>query len=113
MAGKLSVYDMALHGVNTTTSPIHLTDGELTKAQNWQTDPTLADGCIRRRDGMVKLNSSAMAGSVKGFIALPLPSLPLIRRRNFVKLASVSTRTALAPFAPGMLRATAGLKGLH
>lgn len=74
MAGKLSVYDMALHGVNTTTSPVHLRDGELTKAQNWQTDPTLADGCIRRRDGMVKLNSSALAGSVKGFMALPLPS---------------------------------------
>lgn len=72
--GKLNVYDMAEKGVNTTKSPLHLNDGELTKAQNWQTDPTLADGCIRRRDAMSKLNGSALAGSVKGLIALPLPS---------------------------------------
>lgn len=71
---KLNVYDMAEKGVNTTKSPLHLEDGELTRAQNWQPDPTLADGCIRRRDALSKLNGPALAGSVKGFIALPLPS---------------------------------------
>ena len=74
MGKNLAIYNMADKGVNVTKSPLHLEDGELTKAQNWQTDPALADGCIRRRDALSKLNSSALAGSVKGLIALPLPS---------------------------------------
>jgi hypothetical protein len=84
---------MAEKGVNTTKSPIHLEDGELTKAQNWQTDPTLADGAIRRRDAMTKLNSSVLAGSVKGLIALPFPDNFTVARTFYAPIDDTSTDT--------------------
>jgi hypothetical protein len=91
--GKLSVFNMAEKGVNVTKSPIHLEDGELTKAQNWQTDPTLADGAIRRRDSLVKLNSSAMAGSVKGLIAMPFPDAFTQTRTFYAPIDDTSSNT--------------------
>ena len=91
--GKLNCYNMAEQGVNVTKSPIHLDDGELTRAQNWQTDPALADGAIRRRDGMSKLNSSALAGSVKGLIALPLPSEFTTTRTFYAAIDDATTNS--------------------
>jgi hypothetical protein len=91
--GKLSVFDMAEKGVNVTKSPIHLEDGELTKAQNWQTDPTLADGAIRRRDSLVKLNSSALAGALRGLIALPYPDNFTVARTFYAPIDDVTTNT--------------------
>ncbi len=84
---------MAEKGVNVTKSPIHLEDGELTKAQNWQTDPTLADGAIRRRDALVKLNSSALAGAVKGLIALPYPDNFTTARTFYAAIDDATTNT--------------------
>ena len=93
MPKNLSVYDMADRGVNVTKSPIHLEDGELTKAQNWQTDPTLADGAIRRRDAMTKLNSSALAGSVKGLVAMPFPDEFTTTRTFYAPIDDATTNT--------------------
>jgi hypothetical protein len=93
MAKDLDVYDMADHGVNVTKSPIHLEDGELTKAQNWQTDPTLADGAIRRRDAMVKLNSTALAGALRGLIALPFPDEFTVTRTFYAPIDDTTTNT--------------------
>lgn len=80
MGGKLNVYDMALKGVNVTEDPIHLTDGELTKAQNLQIDPVLKRGAVRRRDGLARLNGAALAGAVTGLAPLPLPDLSTLTR---------------------------------
>ena len=93
MSPKLNVYNMADMGVNVTKSPLHLEDGELTKAQNWQTDPALADGAVRRRDALAKLNSSALAGSVKGLIALPLPSEFTTTRTFYAPIDDATTNT--------------------
>lgn len=91
--GKLNVYNMAEKGVNVTKSAIHLEDGEVTKAQNFQTDPTLADGVIRRRDGLTKLNSSALAGAVKGLIALPFPDEFTVTRTFYAPIDDGTTNT--------------------
>lgn len=72
---KLNVYDMAVKGVNVTEDPIHLTDGELVQAQNIQIDPVIRRGAVRKRDGMTRINGSALAGAVTGICALPLPDL--------------------------------------
>lgn len=89
----LHVYNMADSGVNVTKSPIHLDDGELLAAQNIQTDPTASLGAVRRRDGMSKLNSSAMAGSVKGLIALPLPDESNVTRTFYAPIDDATTNT--------------------
>lgn len=73
MASKLNVYNLGEKGVNVTVSPIHLEDGELTSGQNAVYDPKGEEGGLRQRDGMTKLNSTAAAGAIKGFISLPLP----------------------------------------
>lgn len=78
---KLNVYDMALKGVNVTDDPVHLADGELTKAQNFQIDPVSKRGAIRKRDGMTRLNASgALAGAITGLCPLPLPDLSSLVR---------------------------------
>lgn len=80
---KVNVYNLGEMGVNIDSSPIHSKDGELLRAQNWQTDPTGLQGGIRRRDGLAKLNTGAMAGSVSGIIGLPLPDLSLLTRHFY------------------------------
>lgn len=82
MAEKLSVYDMASKGVNVTSDPLHLADGELTKAQNLQAEA----GAVRRRDGMARLNASPMAGSITGLAAMPLPDLSSLTRRFYLPM---------------------------
>ena len=93
MGKPLNVYDMASKGVNTTKSPIHLEDGELREAQNFQTDPALADGAIRRRDALQKLNSSALAGTVQGFIALPHPDEFTVTRTFYAPIDNAAGNT--------------------
>jgi len=54
-------------------SPIHLTDGELTTATNAQFDQTGAEGGIRKRDGMAKVNTAALGGGSSISNILPVP----------------------------------------
>lgn len=84
MPGKINVYNLGSKGVNVVKSPVHLDDGELTKAQNVQMDAVGSLGGIRKRDGMARLNSSVMTGSGKGIISLPLPDRSSYVRRFFV-----------------------------
>jgi hypothetical protein len=76
MPGKTNVYNLGEKGINVTTSPIHLEDGELTSGQNAVFDPKGEEGGLRKRDGMTKLNSVAAGsgGAIKGFVSLPLPA---------------------------------------
>lgn len=84
MGGKLNLFNLGRLGVNVDKDPIHLDDGELTQAQNVQVDTVGVLGGIRKRDGMSKLNSIALAGSVKGMIALPLPDNAALTRHFYI-----------------------------
>ena len=59
-------------GVNTTKSAIQLDDNELSKAQNAFRDSAGEHGALRKRPGLTKINSSALSGSILGFINVPL-----------------------------------------
>lgn len=72
MAGKLDVYSLGSLGVNTDKNPLELEDGELFKSQNAIHDPLGSLGGLRKRAGLVKLNSVAAAGAINGAIGVPL-----------------------------------------
>ncbi|KKN61511.1 hypothetical protein LCGC14_0520990 [marine sediment metagenome] len=72
MAGKLNVYDIGQGGVNSSKSPIHLDTTELTKGQNVVLDTAGAEGGIRKRGGLPKLNGTAMQGKINGAISVPI-----------------------------------------
>ena len=82
MAAKLNVYNLGKLGVNVDKDQTHLEDGELLKAQNAVRDPLGVDGGIRKRAGLLKINSIAAAGSVQGFVPVPLAK-PTTRRFIF------------------------------
>jgi hypothetical protein len=72
MPGKLNVFNLGELGVNVDKSPIHTDDGELRSAKNAIQDPFGVAGGIRKRPGLIKLNSTAGAGSILGGIGVPL-----------------------------------------
>lgn len=69
---KLNLYQLGAGGVNVDSNDLHVKDDELRACQNWMWDPAGTAGGLRKRDGIAKLNSSAMSGAVKGLIGLPL-----------------------------------------
>ena len=71
--GQLNIYNVGERGVVLDKSPIHTEDGELLAAQNAMINTAGGLGAIRKRDGIAKINSSALAGQVTGGIGLPLP----------------------------------------
>lgn len=73
MGEKLDVYNLGETGVNLTKSPIHVEDGELVAAQNAEFFLDEGQGAIRKRAGLQRLNTSVLAGSVRGVIGVPLP----------------------------------------
>lgn len=90
--GKLNVYNIGQSGINVDSDPVHLEPGECTKLQNMILDPVGVLGGIRKRDGLTKVNSSAMAGAVKGFIGLPLPDLTKRIRTFYAALENTSVQ---------------------
>ena len=72
-SSKLDVYNLGENGVNLTKSPIHIADGELVAAQNAEFYLDEGLGAIRKRPGLQRLNSSSLAGAVRGVIGVPLP----------------------------------------
>jgi hypothetical protein len=70
--GKLDLYNLGQLGVNTDKNPIELEDGELTKSQNAIHDPLGSMGGLRKRPGLVKVNSVAAAGSINGAVGVPI-----------------------------------------
>lgn len=70
--GKINAFNLGSLGVNVDKSPIHLDDGEWTSTQNAIQDHTGYTGAIRKRPGLVKFNSVALAGSVSGGMGVPL-----------------------------------------
>lgn len=86
-----NVYNLGSEGVNVDTDDVHLRDGELRSAQNLQIDPAGGLGGVRRRDGMANLNASALAGSVTGVIALPLPDRSQLARYFYAPIDGESS----------------------
>ena len=80
MPGKINVYDLGSKGVNVVKSAVHLEDGEVTQAQNFTSDPVSSFGGVRKRDGMSKLTTGALAGAARGIIGLPLPDRSALTR---------------------------------
>ena len=77
MAGKLNVYGLGSLGVNVDKNPINLEDGELTKSQNAVHDPVGSMGGLRKRRGLVKVNSIAAAGTIRGSMPVPISLAPV------------------------------------
>ncbi len=70
---KINVYNLGEKGVNLTKSPLHIEDGELVAAQNAEFYLDEGLGAIRKRPGLQRLNTSILAGAVRGVIGVPLP----------------------------------------
>lgn len=73
--GQINVYNLGKLGVNVDKSPVHLEDGELTKAQNVIRNQLGHEGGIEKRPGLTKFNAVAAGGSVLGGIGVPLSLL--------------------------------------
>lgn len=93
MPGKLNVYNLGELGVNTTVSPVHLKDGELTKGQNATYDPSGGEGGLRKRFGMTKLNGTAAAGVIGGLISVPLPNPQTLVKTLYAGYGSADANT--------------------
>lgn len=75
MSGKLNVYRIGQGGVNLVKDPLHLSDDEVTQAQNAeiQSDTnTGGEGGLSKRNGLSVLNGSALSGSISGMFGLPI-----------------------------------------
>jgi hypothetical protein len=78
--GELRNLDqLGAFGVNLTKNPLKHTDGEFARAQNWEAFREEGRLGIRKRFGLQRLNGSALAGTVGGFMAVPLAA-PNARR---------------------------------
>ncbi len=93
--GKLDCYNLGEQGVVIDNSPIHTMDGQLAQAQNAQVDNVGVAGGIRKRDGITKLNSSAMAGTVTGMTGLSLvdETVPATATAAYAPLENVTANT--------------------
>ena len=61
---KLNVYNLGSLGIDLVNSPLHIADGSLLDCQNAQMSPNDAELALKKRDGMVKINSVAANGSI-------------------------------------------------
>lgn len=64
----LQVYNLGSLGVDLVNSPIHVPDTSFLSCQNAQTITDDGELAIKKRDGMVKVNSVAAAGTLKAII---------------------------------------------
>jgi len=70
---------------------VQMEDGMLRRAQNAIHDPTGAMGGLRKRPGLIKVNSSAVSGSVFGICNVPLA--PITLRRFLIGIDQSITTT--------------------
>jgi hypothetical protein len=65
-------YVLGQVGLDLVNSPIHSIDGHLLLCQNAQLSPNDAELALKKRDGMSKINASALAGTVLFLYNVPL-----------------------------------------
>lgn len=68
MGKILKAYNIGSLGIDLVNSPIHVADTSLLSSQNAQVSPDDAELALKKRDGMVKINSIAAAGTLKAII---------------------------------------------
>lgn len=68
----LAAYNIGSKGIDLVNSPIHVEDTALLTCQNAQISPDDAELGLKKRDGMVKINSIAAAGSIIAVINIPI-----------------------------------------
>ena len=72
MPQKLNIFNLGEKGVVLSRSPLHREDGSLVKAQNAEISLDEAEGGLKKRGGMPRLNSSSLSGSVQALVGVPL-----------------------------------------
>jgi hypothetical protein len=72
VSGKINIFSWL--GVDLVRSPLHIPDGAFTQAQNAEFPDDQGEGGIKKRGGLTRLNSSALAGSVQAAANIPFPS---------------------------------------
>jgi hypothetical protein len=72
MPGKLNLFNFL--GVDLVRSPLHIPDGAFTQLQNAEFPTDQGEGGLKKRGAMLRLNSSALAGSVMAFGNIPIDS---------------------------------------
>lgn len=75
MSGKLNVFKLGQGGVNLVKDSLHLSDDELTQAQNAEIQSdvnTGGEGALAKRGGLAVLNSTPLSGTVYGMHGLPV-----------------------------------------
>jgi len=70
MPGKLNVYTLGQHGVDLVDHPLQTVDGALLHAQNAAPSSEDAELALKKRGGMVKVNSVAAVGRVQSIFTV-------------------------------------------
>ena len=82
---KLEAWALGLLGVNVVDGPLHLVDGELTRAQNAEPFTEEGEGGIRKRLGIDEFSGAALGAAIAAITSVPLPD-------PFTPLATRGTR---------------------
>ncbi len=72
MGKVLKAYNIGSLGIDLVNSPIHVPDTAILSGQNAQVSPDDAEMALKKRDGMVKINSIAAAGTLKAMFNIPV-----------------------------------------
>ena len=71
---QLKVYNIGDLGIDIVNSPIHVEDTHLLNGQNVQTSPDDREGALKKRDGMVAINSVPANGTLLAIFNIPTNS---------------------------------------
>jgi hypothetical protein len=72
----IAIDSLGLRGVNVDKNPFELDDAELSKGQNAISDPSTGRASLRKRAGLVGINTrTATAGVILGGIDMPVQNL--------------------------------------
>ena len=72
----ITIESLGLRGVNVDKNPFELDDAELSQGQNAISDPSTGRASLRKREGLIGINTrAAAAGVLLGGIDLPVQNL--------------------------------------
>ncbi len=83
---KIDIYNLSDHGVIINPSVTHRPSGSFERAANALPLP-FEEGGISKRGGMVRLNTTAMSGPVRGMVNVPLPDQRQLVRTLWIGLS--------------------------
>lgn len=95
MGGQVNNYNFGGEGVNIVKDPLQMSEGEASQLQNAELVPDQTkggDGSLSKRGGLLAL-TSALAGSILGFVSLPLQTT--FTRTLYCGLGTAAANTAV------------------